>query len=398
MDLLRGGPPLGLQLGLTRHPSELGRPVQRHPAHELGRDVVLGLAARLPDPLIGIAPHLGGAVGLGLHDRPQPPRQPLAAPRVQQDRVQHRAVDVVLTLVKGPVAHPHRKRARIAREVVAGRLAQVAAPIDPVHDLQRPVLVGLQIGHELHELLRLPIEVEEMQRLQRKRRVAHPTEPVIPVALPARRLGQRRRRRRHRRPRRHIGQALDRQRRTLNRLAPPMIGQPRLPQPPAPKPRRRGQPPVGLIGALGRVQSLGPRQRAEHLVALLQLVAGADPIALDAQRHVGLQAHRHPGTARIRGVTVIAHQRPVTRHPPVIEDRVADQLHLHRPVQTQHRADQQVVAVLIGRGARVRGDLVLAATRPHGQRVTDHDPPVRRLPRRQQGCSCPAHTPAPPAH
>ena len=346
---------------------------------------MLGLAARLPDPLIGIAPHLGGAVGLGLHDRPQPPRQPLTAARMQQDRVQHRAVDVVLTLVKRPVAHPHRKRARIAREVVAGRLAQVAAPVDPVHDLQRPVLVGLQIGHELHELVGLPIEVEEVQRLQRKGRVAHPAEPVVPVALPARRLGQRRRRRRHRRPRRHIGQPLDRQRRTLNRLAPPMIGQPRTPQPPPPKPRRRRQTLVGLVRGLRRVQLLGPRQRAVDLVALLQLVAGADPIALDAQRHVGLQAHRHPGAARIRGVTVIAHQRPVAGHAPVVEHRVADQLHLDRTVQAQHRAHQQMVAVLVGGWARVRGDLVLTATRPHRQRVADHDPAVRRLPRRQQG-------------
>ena len=358
---------------------------------------MLGLAARLPDPLIGIAPHLGGALGLGLHDRPQPPRQPLTAPRMQQDRVQHRAVDVVLTLVKGPVADPHRDGAGIAREVVAGRLAQVPAPIDPVHDLQRPVLVGLQIGHELHELLGLPIEIEEMQRLQRERRVAHPAEPVIPVALPARRLGQRRRRRRHRRPRRHIGQPLDRQRRTLNRLAPAMIGQPRMPEPVAPEPRRRGQAPVGLVHGLRRVQLLGPRQRAVGLVALLKLVAGADPIALDAQRHVGLQAHRHPGAAGIRDVAVIAHQRPLTRHPPVIEHRVADQLHLDRPVQAQHRPHQHMVAVLIRRRARVRRDLVLTATRPHRQRIANHDPTVRRLPRRHQACSCPAHTPAPPA-
>ena len=271
---------------------------------------MLGLAARLPDPLVGIAPHLGGALGLGLHDRPQPARQPLTAPRMQQDRVQHRAVDVVLSLVKRPVAHPHRKRAGIARQVVAGRLAQVAAPIDPVHDLQRPILVGLQVGHELHELLRLPIEVEEMQRLQRERRVAHPAEPVVPVALTARRLGQRRRRRRHRRPRGHIGQPLDRQRRTLNRLTPPMIRQARMREPVAPEPRCRGQALVGLVHGLRRVQSLGPRQRAVHLIALLQLVAGADPVALDAQRHVGPQPHRHAGTGRIRSVTVIAHQRP----------------------------------------------------------------------------------------
>ena len=123
-----------------------------------------------------------------------------------------------------------------------------------------------------------------MQRLQRERRVAHPAEPVVPVALAARRLGQRRRRRRHRRPRRHVGQALDRQRRALNRLAPAMIGQPRIREPVAPEPRRRRQPRVGLVHGLRRVQLLGPRQRAVDLLALAQRVPRPDPVPLDAQR------------------------------------------------------------------------------------------------------------------
>ena len=53
--------------------------------------------------------------------------------------------------------------------------------------------VALEVGDELHELVRLPIEVEVVQRLERERRVADPGVAVVPVALASRRLGQRRR-------------------------------------------------------------------------------------------------------------------------------------------------------------------------------------------------------------
>ena len=116
-------------------------------------------------------------------------------------------------------------RAGVARELVAVRLGQVAPAVDAVHDLQRAVVVRLEVGDELHELVGLPVEVEVVQRLQRERRVAHPRVAVVPVALAARRLGQRGRQRRHRRPGRHVRQPLDRQRRALDRLAPAMVGQ-----------------------------------------------------------------------------------------------------------------------------------------------------------------------------
>jgi hypothetical protein len=93
---------------------QLRRAVERHPAHELRGDVVLGLAAGLPDHLIGLLPDRGGALGLGLDDRPQPPRQSLAAPRMKEDRIQHGAVDVALALVEGAVADAHRPGASVA--------------------------------------------------------------------------------------------------------------------------------------------------------------------------------------------------------------------------------------------------------------------------------------------
>ncbi len=175
-------------------------------------------------PWSGSRQTLRRAFGLRLYDRPQPPRQALAAAGVQQDRVKRGAVDVVLALVEGAVADPHGARAGVAGEVIAGGLGQVAPPVDPVHDLQRPVLVGLEVGDELHELLGLPVEVEVVQGLQREGRVAHPGVAVVPVALAARRLRQRGRQRRHGRAGGHVGQALDRQRRALDRVAPAVVG------------------------------------------------------------------------------------------------------------------------------------------------------------------------------
>ena len=221
------------------------------------------LAAGLPDPLVRLTPRTQGTLGLGLHQRPQPARQVLAAPGVQQDRVQHRPVDVVLALVERAVADPHRGGALVPRQLLTGGLAQVPSPVDAVHDLQPTVGVGLEVGDELHELVGLPVQVQEVQRLQRERRVPHPRVPVVPVPLPTGGLGQRRRQRRHRRPGRHVRQPLDRQRRPLHRVPQRVVrdARPRQPGPPelhgVLDPRRS----VRHVGRSGK--ALGPRQRGE---------------------------------------------------------------------------------------------------------------------------------------
>ena len=243
----RGRGPGRAERRLAGDMGQLRRAIERHPAHELRRDVVLGVAARLPDPLVGLAPDRGRALGLRLHDRPQPARQPVAAPRVQQDRVQRGAEDVVLALVEGAVADADRARAGVAGEVVARGLGEIAAPVDPVHDLQRAVLVGLEVGDELHELVGLPVEVEVVQRLQGEGGVAHPRVAVVPVALAARRLGQRRGQRGHRRAGGHVGQALDRQRGALDRRHPLVIGKPGAGEPRAPEAGGLRQARVGVV-------------------------------------------------------------------------------------------------------------------------------------------------------
>ena len=72
LDLVGGGAPGRPELGVAADLGQLGGAVERDPAHELRRHVVLRLAAGLPDALVGLAPHRGGALGLGLDDRPQP--------------------------------------------------------------------------------------------------------------------------------------------------------------------------------------------------------------------------------------------------------------------------------------------------------------------------------------
>ena len=135
-DLLGRGTPFAWSFESPRISASCRGPVHRDPAHELRGDVVLRLAARLPDSLVGLLPDLRRALGLRLHHRPEPPGQPLAAAAVQQDRVERSTEHVVLALVEGAVSDPHRRRPRIPGQIISRRLGQVAASVDPVHDLQ----------------------------------------------------------------------------------------------------------------------------------------------------------------------------------------------------------------------------------------------------------------------
>ncbi len=235
LDLVGRRPPLRRLLGVAADLGQARRAVEGDPAHQLRRDIVLRRAARLPDPLIRVAPDLGGALGLRLDDRPQLPRQPLAPARVEQDRVEHGTEDVVLALVIGAVADPDGVGARVAGEVVERRLLEVPPAVDPVHDLQRAVLRRLDLGDEGHELVGLLVEIQPVERLQGEGRVAHPGVAVVPVALTTRRFRQRRRERRHGRSGRHVGQALDRERRARDRVAEEVVGDARTTQPVAPE-------------------------------------------------------------------------------------------------------------------------------------------------------------------
>ena len=212
---------------------------------------MLRLAARLPDALIGFPPHRLGALGLVLDQGPQPPWQPLASAGVQQHRVERRAEHVVLALVERAVADPNRASAGVSAQTVDLRFGEVATAVDPVHDLQPAVVSALEVGDELHELVRLPVEVEEVERLQREGRIADPGVPVVPVALAAGSFGQRGGQGRDRRAGRHVREALDRERRALDQRAELVIGNAGPRQPVAPEARRRLEEGVGLVDGGG---------------------------------------------------------------------------------------------------------------------------------------------------
>ena len=89
------------------------------------------------------------ALGLRLHQRPQSPRQTLAAAHVQEDGVEGNAEDVVLALIGGAVADPDGVRPGIAGELLTERLGEISASVDAVHDLQGAVFVAPEVGDEL---------------------------------------------------------------------------------------------------------------------------------------------------------------------------------------------------------------------------------------------------------
>ena len=289
--------PLLLQGAVASDLGQLRRPVERDPAHQLGGDVLLRRAARFPDSLVGIAPDLDRAFGLRLDDRPEAAGEAPAPVRMEQDRVERGAEDVVLLLVERAVADSHGACAGVAGEIVPRGFGEVSPPVDPVHDLQRAVLGCLDVGDELHELVRLPVEVEHVQRLERERRVADPGVAVVPVPLAARRLGERGRQRGDGRARRHVREALDRQRRALNRVAEAVVRDAGSAEPGPPEARRRVDLRLGLVGVLRGGQALVPGKGAIGPVAGGENVPGTSAVLLDAQREVGLQANRLPGAA-----------------------------------------------------------------------------------------------------
>ena len=98
---------------------------------------MLGLAAHLPDAAVGLAPVVDRALDLAHEDRPDALGQVVARLGVQVDRVEHRAPDVVLLLVVGAVADPHRlRRPRSRARWSSVALVELALAADPVHDLE----------------------------------------------------------------------------------------------------------------------------------------------------------------------------------------------------------------------------------------------------------------------
>ena len=150
-----------------------------------------------------------------------------------------------------------------------------------------------------------------MQAPQRERGVAHPAVAVVPVALAVRRLRQRGRRRRHERAGGHERQALQRERRALEVIAPGVVGIGAFGQPPAPEVAGALQVLLGLLDRAGAAEPLRPGDRAEAPLAFAHRVTGVHAVALDPHAHVAEQAKLGPPVARVE-----ARARPRSRCPP----------------------------------------------------------------------------------
>ena len=343
------------------------------------------LSARLPDALIGLLPDLCGALHLIGEHRPQALGDVVALLGVQVHRVEHRAEHVVLALVVRAVADPHRARAFVALEVLERRLLQVPGPRDPVHDLQRPVLVALEIRHVLDEVVGLPVQPERVQAPQRERGVAHPAVAVVPVALPVRRLRQRGGRRRHERAGGHERETLQRQRRALEVIAPGMVGVGAVGQPAAPEVARTVQVLLGLLGRAGPAEPLGPGDRAEAPLAFDHRVTRVHAVALDPHAHVAEQAKlRAPvaGVERVPALGAGVHHAPLRRRRAVLEHRLAHHLQLHLALDAFDHAHEQMVGVEVGWRPRMAGALLVVVPFPDRQPVHHAQPSLRGHPRR----------------
>src|SRR5512133_3230953 len=257
--------------------------------------------------------------------------------RVKPDGVEQHAPDIVLPLVPGVVAYPHRTRAFVAAEVIERDLVQPAAPVDAVHDLQVPVLDP--VGDEVEEVGRLAVEAEGAEGPEHERRVAQPAVAVVPVALAAGRLGQRGRRRGDHRSGRRIGQGLERERGPLQVDLPWMIGKAAAVDPLVPVGPRYRKPRLGVI--IGRRRrAVAPSEGAERLLAGAQSSLGARLAALKPEPQIGAQPQRRLNPLRLAdGVAVtVAYVPPASIAAAVVERRLAVELEIDEAVEAAEGA------------------------------------------------------------
>ncbi len=384
LDLVGHRRPLPGVVGTTLQFGEFRAAIERHPAHDLRRHEVLGLAAHLPDAPIGLAP-----VGRCLLDLPaQGVQQRLgevpAGLDVQVHRVEQRAPDVVLLLVIGVVADADRGGAVVAAQMIEGRLRQLALTAHPVHHLERiadAVRVARDVEDEREEVVGFPVEPEGVQTPQCERRIAYPRVTVVPVTFSARCFGERGCRRREQRPGRAVGQSLECERAALQIGAPGMIRE---------AARRDPFAPVVLGGDhLGdrlvegvRHRAVPPRQCDEGRVALVEPTSRAGLAVLDAESQIRGHAQRRMLVRRVpahRGGLLVdlAGVPPFGAAPVVVEGGFATDVQVHRPVHTAHRPQQHVLGLPVGRCAAVcRGALLDVVPGRHDQGVA-HDHPAR---------------------
>ena len=377
--------PLLGPLVVLSDPGHVGAAIHGHPAQDLGGGELLGLAPDLPDALIGVArvgdgglDEPGHALPNGLDDLGR------ALAEVDVDGIEEHPPDVVLVLVPGTVAHPHRPRVTPARQVVEGGLGEVLASVDAVHDLQ--VEVGASPGHRLEDerevLERLPVEPDPVQRAQHERGVTDPGVAIVPVPGAPGGLGQRGGGGRHDGATGGVAQTLERQCAALHVHAPRVVGKRAVGEP---------VPPVAdggreLLLRLVQVGGLaaGPRQRDKCALALVQ---GRAPVTPGARRPEA--EGRRDGELRVTG-------RRAARHDLVAVPLVFPRAGLGPVLEHGHGVDHHFDVALDARGEPqegARGGGIAGGTPVvgtpgsvghglHHQQVLHEEPPARGVPGR----------------
>ncbi len=172
---------------------EPDRAVQRHPAHDLRRHVLPVGVARLPHAGVGTSPCVGRLVGERDQELTILRSHVLQLGTEQVRGVQDLAEHVELALAPRVIAGPYGRAAGVPPQVRQLVLAEVALPLDPVHDRHR-LVADLPGGpsHPRQQAVGLVRTGRDPQRSHREREIAQPGEAVVVVAVPSELLGERR--------------------------------------------------------------------------------------------------------------------------------------------------------------------------------------------------------------
>jgi hypothetical protein len=182
-------------------------------------------------------------------------------------------------------------------------------------------------------------------------------------------------------PRRRVGEALERERRALEVLAPPVVGKAAAGEPPAPEVERCLQALLGVGAVVGAVEAVSPAHGNEPLLAGGKRMPGARPVALDADPQVGDQPQDGLAVGRLGGRPVVADHLPARRCAPVVEHRLAYRLDLDLALDALDQAHEHVIGVVVGGRAGVRGLVrVLVVPRADREAVAHDDPAGRAHP------------------
>src|SRR5438270_2268180 len=192
--------------------------VQGHPAPQLAVGVVLALALKLPDSVVGLAAQLPNAIGEALDDGPEFGRDKAALALIDRHAVDHGAEDVQLALASGAVADPDRTGPVEARQMLEELFGQVRIAIDAVDDLHREIVVVGAVADPVDEVGGFLRETGAEEGRDAVGRVPQPAEAVVPVAIAPRIFGDRGGGRGAERAGRRVRKELDNQRRAANRL------------------------------------------------------------------------------------------------------------------------------------------------------------------------------------